>query len=96
MGLMLDASMNAHLARLEYSLAPQLPSVTLEMPSAPSGRQEDARPAALDIDYDRLTDTLTEAMGLISIRMDGQAVGKLVTPAVSREMGKSLMNRRYT
>lgn len=96
MGLMLDASMNAHLAHLEYSLAPQLPSVTLEMPSAPSGRQEDARPAALDIDYDRLTDTLTEAMGLISIRMDGQAVGKLVTPAVSREMGKSLMNRRYT
>lgn len=96
MGLMLDASMNAHLARLEYSLAPQLPSVTLELPSAPSGRQEDARPAALDIDYDRLTDTLTEAMGLISIRMDGQAVGKLVTPAVSREMGKSIMNRRYT
>ncbi|MGN0747656.1 MAG: tape measure protein [Aristaeellaceae bacterium] len=96
MGLMLDASMNAHLARLEYSLAPQLPSVTLELPSAPSGRQEDTKPAALDIDYDRLTDTLTEAMEKISIRMDGQAVGKLVTPSVSREMGKSLMNRRYT
>lgn len=96
MGLMLDASMNAHLARLEYSLAPQLPSVTLEMPYAPSGRQEESKPVSLDLDYDRLTDTLTEAMGLVSVRMDGQAVGRLVTPAVSREMGKAILNRRYT
>lgn len=48
------------------------------------------------IDYGRLAQTIADAMGGMSVQMDGQAVGMLVTPTVSREIGRQVHSRRYT
>ncbi|MBQ7845003.1 MAG: tape measure protein [Clostridia bacterium] len=94
MGLMLDSSLNAHLAGLEYSLVPELPSITLDIPPQPA-RQEDSKSAPLDLDYERLSDTLMEAMAKVSVKMDGQTVGLLVTPTVSHEIARQANIGRF-
>ena len=48
------------------------------------------------IDYDRLAGAIASAMAGTSVQMDGQAVGVLVTGAVSREMGRRVKARQYT
>lgn len=52
--------------------------------------------AAVGIDYDRLAAALVQAVGGMSVQMDGHAVGTLVAPTVSKAMGKSANARRYT
>lgn len=48
------------------------------------------------IDYDKIAQAVASALGNVQVRMDGKAVGALVAPAVSREIGKSTKSRRYT
>ena len=48
------------------------------------------------IDYDRLAGAIASAMAGTSVQMDGQAVGVLVAPTVSRAFGRQTMARRHT
>ena len=51
---------------------------------------------AASIDYDRLASVIASSLSGMSVQMDGQAVGVLVTGAVSREMGRRVKARQYT
>ena len=59
-------------------------------------RSGDGQGAAVGIDYGRLGQAVAGAMAGMSVQMDGQAVGVLVTGAVSREMGRRVKGRQYT
>ncbi|MGN0778894.1 MAG: hypothetical protein ACI4MJ_07095 [Aristaeellaceae bacterium] len=48
------------------------------------------------IDYDRLAGAIASALSGTSVQMDGQAVGALVAPSVSRAMGKKTLSRKHT
>ena len=48
------------------------------------------------IDYGQLGQAMAGALSGMSVQMDGQAVGVLVTGAVSREMGRRVKGRQYT
>lgn len=48
------------------------------------------------IDYDRLAGAIASAMAGTSVQMDGQAVGVLVAPTVSRQFGRQTLARKHT
>ena len=48
------------------------------------------------IDYDRLAGAIASALAGTSVQMDGQAVGVLVAPTVSREFGRQTLARKHT
>ena len=48
------------------------------------------------IDYGQLGQAMAGALAGMSVQMDSQAVGVLVTGAVSREMGRRVKGRQYT
>lgn len=48
------------------------------------------------IDYDRLAGAIASAMAGTSVQMDGQAVGVLVAPTVSRAFGRQTLARKHT
>lgn len=48
------------------------------------------------IDYDRLAGAIVSAMAGTSVQMDGQAVGVLVAPTVSRQFGRQTLARKHT
>lgn len=48
------------------------------------------------IDYDRLAGAIASAMAGTSVQMDGQAVGVLVAPTVSRQFGRQTLARQHT
>ena len=48
------------------------------------------------IDYDRLAGAIVSALAGTSVQMDGQAVGVLVAPTVSREFGRQTLARQHT
>lgn len=58
-----------------------------------SGAQLQPAPA---IDYDRLAGAIASALAGTSVQMDGQAVGVLVAPTVSREFGRQTLARKHT
>ena len=47
-------------------------------------------------DYDRLAGAIASALAGTSVQMDGQAVGVLVAPTVSREFGRQTLARQHT
>lgn len=59
-------------------------------------RRGDGAGGAVSIDYGQLGQAVAAAMAGMSVQMDGQAVGVLVTGAVSREMGRRVKGRQYT
>ena len=59
-------------------------------------RRGDDAGGAVGIDYGLLGRAVAAAMAGMSVQMDGQAVGVLVTGAVSREMGRRVKARQYT
>ena len=59
-------------------------------------RRGDDAGGAVGIDYGQLGQAVAAAMAGMSVQMDGQAVGALVTGAVSREMGRRVKARQYT
>ena len=59
-------------------------------------RRGDDAGGAVGIDYGQLGQAVAAAMAGMSVQMDGQAVGVLVTGAVSREMGRRVKARQYT
>ena len=52
--------------------------------------------AAQPVDYVRLAQAVADALGGMAVQMDGQAVGMLVTPTVSRELGRHVRSGPYT
>ena len=48
------------------------------------------------IDYDRLAGAIASALAGTSVQMDGQAVGVLVAPTVSRQFGRQTLARKHT
>ena len=52
--------------------------------------------AAQPVDYVRLAQAVADALGGMAVQMDGQAVGMLVTPTVSRELGRQVRSGPYT
>lgn len=48
------------------------------------------------IDYDRLAGAIASALAGTSVQMDGQAVGVLVAPTVSRAFGRQTLARQHT
>ena len=58
-----------------------------------SGAQAQSAPA---IDYDRLAGAIASAMAGTSVQMDGQAVGVLVAPTVSRQFGRHTLAHKHT
>lgn len=48
------------------------------------------------IDYARLGQAVASALGGMTVQMDAQAVGMLVAPTVSRELGRQVKSRQYT
>ena len=52
--------------------------------------------AAQPVDYARLAQAVADALGGMAVQMDGQAVGMLVTPTVSRELGRQVRSGPYT
>ena len=59
-------------------------------------RRGEGAGVAVGIDYGQLGQSVAAAMAGMSVQMDGQAVGVLVTGAVSREMGRRVKARQYT
>ena len=59
-------------------------------------RRGDDAGGAVGIDYGQLGQAVAAALSGMSVQMDGQAVGVLVTGAVSREMGRRVKARQYT
>ena len=59
-------------------------------------RRGEGAGGAVGIDYGQLGQAVAAAMAGMSVQMDGQAVGVLVTGAVSREMGRRVKARQYT
>ena len=79
-----------YLARLHEGEA------VLTKAEASAWRRGDEQVAAVGIDYGRLGQAVAAALSGMSVQMDGQAVGVLVTGAVSREMGRRVKARQYT
>ena len=48
------------------------------------------------IDYDRLAGAIASALAGTSVQMDGQAVGVLVAPTMSRAFGRQTLARQHT
>lgn len=48
------------------------------------------------MDYARLAQAVADALGGMAVQMDGQTVGMLVTPTVSRELGRQVRSGQYT
>lgn len=48
------------------------------------------------IDYARLGQAVASALGGLTVQMDAQAVGLLVAPTISRELGRQVKSRQYT
>ena len=92
--------MNAGLAdsiqqmRRKMQIITQKPVVTTAQAApAPAGRGgEDHQPQP--IDYDRLADTLAEVLDGTAVNMDGDKVGDLITPRVSRNVYLDTRRRR--
>lgn len=59
-------------------------------------RRGDDAGGSVGIDYGQLGQAVAAALSGMSVQMDGQAVGVLVTDAVSREMGRRVKARQYT
>ena len=81
---------NNYLARLHEGEA------VLTKAEASLWRRGDDAGGAVGIDYGQLGQAVAAAMAGMSVQMDGQAVGVLVTGAVSREMGRRVKARQYT
>ena len=81
---------NNYVARLHEGEA------VLTKAEASAWRRGDEQGAAVGIDYGQLGQAVAAAMAGMSVQMDGQAVGVLVTGAVSREMGRRVKARQYT
>lgn len=47
-------------------------------------------------DLSGLQDVLAAALSGVTVQLDGQTVGQLITPAVSREIAQQTKSRRYT
>ena len=62
---------------------------------ATAWRRGDGAPSPA-IDYDRLAGAIASAMAGTSVQMDGQAVGVLVAPTVSRQFGRQTLARQHT
>ena len=59
-------------------------------------RRGEGAGGAVGIDYGQLGQAMAGALAGMSVQMDSQAVGVLVTGAVSREMGRRVKGRQYT
>ena len=59
-------------------------------------RRGEGAVGAVGIDYGQLGQAVAGALAGMSVQMDSQAVGVLVTGAVSREMGRRVKGRQYT
>ena len=59
-------------------------------------RRGEGAGGAVGIDYGQLGHAVAGALAGMSVQMDSQAVGVLVTGAVSREMGRRVKGRQYT
>ena len=59
-------------------------------------RRGDDAGGAVGIDYGQLGQAMAGALSGMSVQMDSQAVGVMVTGAVSREMGRRVKGRQYT
>lgn len=81
---------NNYLARLHEGEA------VLTKAEASLWRRGDDAGGAIGIDYGQLGQAVAEAMAGMSVQMDRQAVGVMVTDAVSREMGRRVKARQYT
>ena len=81
---------NNYLARLHEGEA------VLTKAEATLWRRGDDAGGTVGIDYGQLGQAVAAAMAGMSVQMDGQAVGVLVTGAVSREMGRRVKARQYT
>ena len=51
---------------------------------------------AASIDYDRLASVIASSLSGMSVQMDGQAVGVLVAPTVSRQFGRQTLAHKHT
>ena len=81
---------NNYLARLHEGEA------VLTKAEATLWRRGEGAGGAVGIDYGQLGHAVAGALAGMSVQMDGQAVGVLVTGAVSREMGRRVKGRQYT
>lgn len=81
---------NDYVARLHEGEA------VLTKAEASTWRRGDEQGGAVGIDYGQLGQAVAAALSGMSVQMDGQAVGVLVTGAVSREMGRRVKARQYT
>lgn len=66
------------------------------LPAAEADRYRRSASASNGIDYNKLAIAVASAMGSVQINMDSRAVGKLVTPSVSRGIAQQTNQRRYT
>ena len=81
---------NDYLARLHEGEA------VLTKAEATLWRRGEGAVGAVGIDYGQLGQAVAGALAGMSVQMDSQAVGVLVTGAVSREMGRRVKARQYT
>ena len=81
---------NDYLARLHEGEA------VLTKAEATLWRRGEGAVGAVGIDYGQLGQAVAGALAGMSVQMDSQAVGVLVTGAVSREMGRRVKGRQYT
>lgn len=51
---------------------------------------------AIVIDYQRLASEIADALSGLTVQLDGQTVGRLVAPVVSRELRRETQSKRYT
>lgn len=66
------------------------------LPAAEADRYRRSASTSNGIDYNKLALAVASAMGSVQINMDSRAVGKLVTPSVSRGIAQQTNQRRYT
>lgn len=59
-------------------------------------RRGEGNGGGVEIDYSRLASAVALAVSGISVNMDGQAVGRLVSPTVSREIAHEAKARRFS
>lgn len=81
---------NDYMARLHEGEA------VLTKAEATLWRRGDDAGGTVGIDYGQLGQAVAGALAGMSVQMDSQAVGVLVTGAVSREMGRRVKGRQYT
>lgn len=81
---------NNYMARLHEGEA------VLTKAEATLWRRGDGAGGSVGIDYGQLGQAVAGALAGMSVQMDSQAVGVLVTGAVSREMGRRVKGRQYT